>query len=495
MTSLFNQTIESLHDQLVAEEITAVQLVTAAFDQIERYDEQIGSFLSLRKEAALAEAQALDDRGIDPQKMLEGIPLAVKDNLLTLDLPTTAASKMLKDFTSVYEATVVSKLRNAGAIIIGKVNMDEFAMGGTTETSYFRTTHNPWDLDRVPGGSSGGSAAAVAAGMVVGSLGTDTGGSVRQPSSYNGLVGMKPTYGSVSRNGVIAFASSLDQVGPVTQTVKDNAILLEAIAGVDKQDPTTIDKRVDYLGQIDRGVQGLTIGVAKEMLDSDSVDPAVRQVVRDAVKVFEGQGAIIKEISLPHLQYAAATYYAISSAEASSNLQRFDGIRYGYRSEQADNLEDIYVLSRSEGFGKEVKARILMGTYVLGAEHYEAFFEQAAKVRTLLREDFERALKEVDVIVSPTATSIAPHLEEAQTEEEKHDPLDAYIDDILTVSANLVGGPALSIPCGFSQGMPVGLQIFGDYFAEDMVYRVAYAFEQATDYHQQHPDLEGGANI
>lgn len=492
MTLLYEYTIEELHNQLVSGDLTVVDLVTAAYDQIEAYDDQVGSFLSLRKEEALEEACALDEKGVDPEKVLEGIPISVKDNILSVDQPSTAASKMLENFTSVYDATVVKKLKDAGAIIIGKVNLDEFAMGGTTETSYFKVTHNPWNLNRVPGGSSGGSAASVASGMVMGSLGSDTGGSIRQPAAYNNVVGMKPTYGTVSRYGAVSFGSSLDQIGPLTRTIKDNALLLQTIAGQDDFDVTSADHQVDYLGQVDQGVKGLTIGVAKEMIDNESVSPDIREVVQSALKVFKYQGAEIKEISLPHLKYAAATYYAISSAEASSNLQRFDGIRYGHRSKAAEDLEDIYVLSRSEGFGKEVKARILMGNYILGSENYEKFFEQAAKIRTLLREDFAAAFADVDVILAPTATSIAPHLKSVQTAEEKHDPLDAYLDDVLTVSANLVGIPALSVPCGFSEGMPVGLQIFGNYFAEDMIYRVGQAFEDATNYHLERPNFERG---
>lgn len=357
--SLHKKTIEELHELLVNKELTVVELVEATFDYMETVEQAVGAFIAIDKENALAAAKLVDERGVDQNNVLDGIPVAVKDNIVTMDQKTTAASKMLEDFVSVYDATVVEKLKEAGMIIVGKTNLDEFAMGGTTETSKLQTTKNPWDTSRVPGGSSGGSAAAVAAGMVPASLGTDTGGSIRQPAAYTNLVGLKPTYGTVSRYGAIAFASSLDQVGPLTRTVKDNALLLNTLSGKDLKDDTSADLEIDFTKAIDENIEGLKVGMPKEFFDEKVVDEQVLTVVKEAVKQLEELGAEIVEVSLPHLKYGVPAYYAIASAEASSNLQRFDGIRYGYSHQEANTLEELYVKSRSEGFGTEVKRRIV----------------------------------------------------------------------------------------------------------------------------------------
>ena len=487
---LHTKTIEELHELLVNEELTVVELVESTFEYMETAEQAVGAFISIDKENALAAAKVVDERGVDKDNVLDGIPVAVKDNIVTMDQKTTAASKMLENFTSVYDATVVEKLKNAGMIIVGKANLDEFAMGGTTETSKLQTTKNPWDMSRVPGGSSGGSAAAVAAGMVPASLGTDTGGSIRQPAAYTNLVGLKPTYGTVSRYGAIAFASSLDQVGPLTRTVKDNAILLNTLSGKDFKDDTSADLNIDFTEEIGKDITGLKIGVPKEFFDKDVVAEEVLAVVNQAVKQLEELGAEVVEVSLPHLKYGVPAYYAISSAEASSNLQRFDGVRYGYSHKEANTLEELYVKSRSEGFGSEVKRRIVLGGIALGIDHYDELYGQATKVRTIIRSEFEKALEEVDILVGPSTTATASKL----GQEDSDDPVEAYRGDILTVPVNLAGNPSLNIPVGFSEDLPVGMQLIGNYFEEATLYKVGHAYEQATDYHKQYPTLEGGAN-
>lgn len=488
--ALHTKTIEELHELLVNKELTAVELIESTFDRILDIEDQVGAFISYDKDQALEKAQAVDERGIDPENILDGIPVALKDNIVTKDFKTTAASIMLEDFVSVYDATVVEKLEQAGMIIVGKLNLDEFAMGGTSETSKLQRTRNPWDTTRVPGGSSGGSAAAVAAGMVPVSLGTDTGGSIRQPASYTNLVGLKPTYGTVSRYGAIAFASSLDQIGPLTRTVKDNAVILNAISGKDQKDGTSADVSMDYTEKIGQEIKGLKIGLPKELFDVDMVTSGVLDTVKEAVNTLEELGAEIVDVSLPDLKYSIPTYYAISSAEASSNLQRFDGLRYGYRHDDAKSLEELYVKSRSEGFGTEVKKRIVLGGIALSVEHYDALYGQATKARTILRNEFEEILDKVDFIVGPTAVSTAPLIGETVEE----DAVETYYGDILTTIANLIGAPALNIPAGFSDNMPVGMQFIGNYFDEATLYQVAHAFEQATDHHKQFPTIEGGTN-
>ena len=481
-------TLEELHDKLVSKELTAVDLVEASYRRIEETDEQVGAFLALSKEEALQAARETDEKGIDPNNVLSGLPVGIKDNILTKGVTTTASSKMLEDFVPIYDATATEKLKEAGMISVGKLNMDEFAMGGSTENSAFKLTRNPWDLSKVPGGSSGGSAAAVAAGQVPVSLGSDTGGSVREPAAFTGLVGVKPTYGRVSRYGLIAFGSSLDQIGPFTRTVKDNALVLNAISGHDPKDSTSYSGETpDFTDGIDKGVKGLRIGVPKEYFNEDAQEIGVIESVRKALKIYEELGAEIVEVSLPHSRYGVPAYYIIASSEASSNLQRFDGIRYGYRSENVNSLEDIYVKTRSEGFGPEVKRRILLGTFSLSSGFYDAHFKKAAQARTLIRNDFDTVFKEVDVLVAPTTTTTA-----FEIGGKIDDTLAMYMSDILTVPVNLAGVPSLSIPCGFSNDMPVGMQIISKHFDEQMMYRVAYAFEKETDFHKKKPAFKGG---
>lgn len=486
--NFLDYTLEELHDKLVNKEVTALELAEASFKRIEETDGEVGAFLALNKEKALEAAKKVDEEGIDENNVLSGLPVGIKDNILTKDLTTTAASKILEDFIPVYDATATEKLNEAGMITVGKLNMDEFAMGGSTENSAFKKTRNPWDLNKVPGGSSGGSAAAVAAGQVPVSLGSDTGGSVREPAAFTGLVGIKPTYGRVSRYGLIAFGSSLDQIGPFTRTVKDNALVLNAISGHDPKDSTSYKGETpDFTEGIDKGVKGLRIGVPKEYFNEDAKEKGVIESVREAIKLYEKMGAEIVEVSLPHSRFGIPAYYIIASSEASSNLQRFDGIRYGHRSENVESLEDIYVKSRSEGFGLEVKRRIMLGTFSLSSGFYDAHFKKAAQARTLIRKDFDTVFEDVDVLVAPTTTTTAYGIGE-----KIDDPLAMYMSDILTVPVNLAGVPSLSIPCGFSNDMPVGLQIIGNHFEEQMIYRVAQAFEKETDFSSQKPSFKGG---
>lgn len=486
--TLHTKTIEELHELLVNKEMTVVELVESTYDYIESVEEEVGAFISLGKEAALAAARSVDERGVDENNPLDGIPIAVKDNIVTKNGKTTAASRMLEDFESVYDATVIEKLEAAGMIVIGKTNLDEFAMGGTTATSKLQATKNPWDTMRVPGGSSGGSAAAVSSGMVASALGTDTGGSIRQPASYTNIVGMKPTYGAVSRYGLIAFASSLDQIGPMTRTVKDNALILNAISGQDEKDGTSVALDIDFTEKIGQEIKGLKIGLPKEMLDAEIVDKDVLDLVQAAVKELESQGAEVIEVSLPHLKYGVPAYYAIATAEASTNLQRFDGIRYGYRSEDANSLEDLYANTRTEAFGDEVKKRIILGALSLNVNHYDELYGKAAKVRTMIRQEFEEALEQVDLLVGPTTKSVAPRFDE-----KAEDAVESYKADILTVPVNLAGLPSLNVPVGFANDLPVGMQLIGSYFDEATLYQVGYAYEQANAQHHLFPALEGGA--
>lgn len=485
--TLHTKSIEELHEDLVNGKLTVLDLVEATYDYIDSVEAEIGAFISLHKERAISQAKAIDARGVDANNLLDGIPIAVKDNIVMKEGKTTAASKMLENFQSVYDATVIEKLEAAGMIIVGKTNLDEFAMGGSSEKSALQRTVNPWDNERVPGGSSGGSAAAVSAAMVPAALGTDTGGSIRQPASYTNLVGMKPTYGAVSRSGLIAFASSLDQIGPMTRSVKDNALILNAISGQDERDGTSIAHNQDFSEKIGQEIKGLTIGLPKEMFDSEIVDQKVIDLVKESVKELENKGAEVREISLPHLKYGVASYYAIATAEASTNLQAYDGIRYGYHAEDVKDLEDLYLRSRSEAFGPEVKKRIVLGALSLNANHYDELFGQATKVRTIIRKEVEEALEEVDLIAGPSASSIAPNFGE-----KKEDPIAAYQADLLTVPANLVGIPALSLPIGFSEEMPVGMQLMGNYFEEATLYQVAAAFEEAHGQNHLFPVVEGG---
>lgn len=485
--TFYGKDISGLHADLVAKKVSATELTKAAFDRIQATDDQVQAFLALNKEAALKQAAELDQAGIAADQLLAGIPLAVKDNIVTKGLTTTAASKILENFKPVYDATVVEKLNKAGAITVGKVNLDEFAMGSSTENSAFQTTKNPWDLTRVPGGSSGGSAAAVAAGDVLGALGSDTGGSIRMPASFTGTVGMKPTYGRVSRWGLIAFASSFDQIGWLTQTVKDNAILMSAIAGLDERDMTSANQTVpDFAAGLNdqADIKGMKIAVPREYMEG--VDDGVREVIENSLKHLESLGATIDEVSLPHTKYGVPAYYILASSEASSNLQRFDGIRYGFRADDVKNLEDVYVKTRSQGFGDEVKRRIMLGTFSLSAGFYDAYFNKAAKVRRLIAQDFDKVFKDYDLIVGPTGTSTA-----FKIGAEIADPKQMYFNDVLTVTLNMAGLPGMSIPAGFSKDnkMPVGLQLIGKRFDEATIYKAGYVFEQTTDFHKQTPEL------
>lgn len=487
--SLFDHTIKELEAKLHNKEITVQDLVDESYRRIKEVDGQVHAFLTLDEENARAKAIELD-QAADTTASLFGIPGGIKDNIVTKGVRTTCASQFLDNFNDpLYDATAVQKLKNEQAISVGKLNMDEFAMGSTNENSSYTPTRNPWNTDYVPGGSSGGSAAAVAAGEVLFSLGSDTGGSIRQPASFCGVVGMKPTYGRVSRFGLVAFASSLDQIGPITRTVEDNARVLEVIAGHDEMDTTSANIDVPkYIEALTKDISGLKIAVPKEYL-AEGVAPEVRESILEALKVYESLGATWEEVSLPHSKYAVSAYYLLSSSEASANLARFDGVRYGVRSENADNMIDVFKKSRSEGFGPEVKKRIMLGTFALSSGYYDAYYKKAQKVRTLIKQDFDKIFEDFDVIVGPTSPTTAYKVGELID-----DPLTMYANDILTIPVNLAGVPGISLPCGFSDnGLPIGLQIIGKYFDESTVYRAAHAFEQATEHHKKRPQL-GGAN-
>ena len=479
MSLLENQTLVSLHEGLVQKKFTSQELTSATFEKIQAVDDKVGAFLALNEEEAMAQAKAADEKGYDSALSLQGLPIGIKDNIVTRDLITTAASRMLEDFNPIYDAHVMDLLKKTGAVNVGKLNMDEFAMGGSTENSYFKKTRNPWDLTKVPGGSSGGSAAAVAAGEVLATLGSDTGGSIRQPASFTGIVGMKPTYGRVSRYGLIAFASSLDQIGPLTRTVKDNALVLEAISGYDHRDSTSVNVPVpNYYQQINGNIKGLKIALPVEYL-GDGIDPEIRKAVLKAAEQYRALGATVEEVSLPHSKYGIPAYYIIASSEASSNLQRFDGIRYGHRSTEAKTLEDLYVMSRTEGFGMEVKRRIMLGTFSLSSGYYDAYFKKAGQVRTLIKQDFANVFANYDLILGSVTTSTAYGIGERND-----DPIEMYMADLLTVPVNLAGLPAISVPAGFSsEGLPIGIQLIGNYFQEQTIYQAAFAFEQANDYY------------
>ncbi|OZS76749.1 Asp-tRNA(Asn)/Glu-tRNA(Gln) amidotransferase GatCAB subunit A [Tetzosporium hominis] len=480
----FTQSAKQLQEKIAAKELSVRQVTEEAFARIEAVDADVQAFLALNKEKALEQADAMDQTPLEDRGPLFGLPIGVKDNIVTEGLETTCASKILEGFNPIYDATVVRKLRDAGLITVGKINMDEFAMGSSNENSAYKKTKNPWNLEHVPGGSSGGSAAAVAAGEVPFALGSDTGGSIRQPAAFCGVVGMKPTYGRVSRFGLVAFASSLDQIGPITRTVEDNALLLEAISGVDEMDSTSANIEVPKFSEaIGKSIKGLRIGVPKEYM-GEGVSEEVKASVLEALKVLEAQGAVWEEVSLPHSEYALATYYLLSSSEASSNLARFDGIRYGYRAEEAKNLLELYKLTRAQGFGDEVKRRIMLGTYSLSAGSYDAYYLKAQKVRTLIKQDFENVFENYDVIVGPTTPTPA-----FKVGEKVDDPLTMYANDILTIPVNLAGVPGISIPCGFADGLPLGLQIIGKHFDESTIYQVASAYESATEFHKQTPAL------
>ncbi|OAT85431.1 Asp-tRNA(Asn)/Glu-tRNA(Gln) amidotransferase subunit GatA [Desulfotomaculum copahuensis] len=475
-----------LHGMLVKKEISAAEICADVFQRIDRTEERIKAFVTLTREEALARAREVDKKIAAGEEIhpLAGIPVAVKDNMCTRGVRTTCSSKILSNFIPPYNATVVEKLMQADAVMVGKTNLDEFAMGSSTENSGFFTTANPWDTERVPGGSSGGSAAAVAAGEAVLALGSDTGGSIRQPAALCGVVGLKPTYGAVSRYGLVAFASSLDQIGPFTRDVEDCARLFNAICGHDPLDSTSAPgKQPDYTGFLTDDIKGLKIGVPAEYM-GEGIDPAVKEVIGRAMKQLAALGVEIEETSLPHSRYALPTYYLIAPAEASSNLARYDGVRYGYRAEDAADVVDMFMKTRSRGFGTEVKRRIMLGTYALSAGYYDAYYLKALKVRTLIKQDFDRAFERFDALLSPTAPSPA-----FKRGEKTDDPLQMYMSDICTLAVNLAGVPGISLPAGFVDGLPVGMQLIGKPFGEGTLLRLAYAFEQHTDHKSRRPAL------
>ena len=505
--SLLSHSVEQLRQQLDRGEITSVEVCTDYLEQIRQHDQAVGAFLRVDRHAVLEAASAIDARRRQGQPLgpLAGLPVAVKDLLCTRGEPTTCASKMLKEFVPPYDATVIEKLRAAGAVLIGKTNMDEFAMGGSTENSALGRTRNPWNLDRVPGGSSGGAAACVAASMAPLSIGSDTGGSIRQPASFCGVVGLKPTYGRVSRFGLVAFASSLDQIGPLASSVEDVALLLEVIAGHDPRDSTSVNRPTPaYSQSVTKPLANLKLGLPREYL-GDGVDTEVEAAVREACEVYTSLGAKIVDCSLPHSQYGIATYYIIAPSEASSNLSRYDSVHYGYRTDErtmlnelkaehksASNPDDVdtalvrmYRRSRSEGFGPEVKRRIMLGTYALSAGYYDAYYLKALKVRRLIRQDYDEVFAKVDFVIGPVAPTPA-----FRAGEKTDDPLSMYLADLFTVAANLAGIPGISIPCGFtSDGLPIGLQLQAKPFGEERLLQAAYMFQSQTDWHTRRPPL------
>ncbi len=485
---LYEQPAHVLHDMLVNKEITALELTDAVLARIDEVEGDVKAYLTITRDEAVAQAKAVDEKIAKGEAIgfLEGIPGAIKDNICTKGVKTTCASKILQNFVPPYNATVVEKINAANPVIMGKTNMDEFAMGGSTENSAYYPTANPWNTDCVPGGSSGGSAAAVAAGTAIWALGSDTGGSIRQPASFCGVVGMKPTYGRVSRYGLVAYASSLDQIGPLTKDVTDCANLLNIIAGHDEMDSTCVNEEVpDYTKALVQDVKGLKIGLPKEYFVK-GMDPEVEASVRAAVKQLEDLGAEVVEISLPNTDYAISTYYLIAPAEAATNLQRYDGVSYGMREDGADIVE-MMTNTRSKYFGEEVKRRIMIGNYALSAGYYDAYYLKALKVRRLVKEDYDKAFKQVDVILCPTAPSPAYKIGEKIS-----DPLEMYLQDACTVPLNLAGLPGMSIPCGFSKdGMPIGLQLIGKALDEETLIRVAYTYEQSQKYHEARPQLGG----
>lgn len=483
--NIFNMTLHELHDALSGKQISSVEATTAMLKRIESVEPQVGSFITVTSEQALVAAKDADRRIASGEcRLLTGIPLAIKDIFLTEGIRTTCGSRILDNFIPPYSATSWEKLRDQGAVMLGKLNQDEFAMGSSNESSAFGITRNPWDTTCIPGGSSGGSAAAVAARQAIATLGTDTGGSIRQPASHCGCVGLKPTYGRVSRYGVIAYASSLDQVGPLTRDVADCATMMEAIAGHDPKDSTSVDTPVpDYSATLKQGVKGLKIGLPKEYF-IDGLDPDVQTAMNAAIETYRRLGAEFVDISLPHTDYAVATYYLIATAEASSNLARYDGVRFGHRAE-ADGLLEMYTKSRSEGFGSEVKRRIMLGTYALSSGYYDAYYVKAQKVRTLIMNDFIKEFARVDVMLTPVAPTPA-----FKIGEKINDPLQMYLSDIFTIPVNLAGTCAMSLPAGFSKsGLPIGLQLIGKPFGEETILRAAYAFEQATEWHNRKAEI------
>ena len=484
---LYQLTAHELHEKLKAQEITSAELTQSVYERIDAVEGQIEGYITLTKETAYLQAEAADagfQRG-DEMSPLAGIPIAVKDVICTKGVLTTCGSKILGNFVPPYDATVMTKLHQQGSVVIGKTNMDEFAMGSSTENSAYQITRNPWDLDTIPGGSSGGSAAVVAAAEAICSLGSDTGGSIRQPAALCGVVGMKPTYGRVSRFGLVAFASSLDQIGPFSKDVTDCALMLNAICGHDPMDSTSVNLPTsDFTKYLINDIEGVKIGIPKEYF-VEGMDAEVERIVHKAVESLRQCGAVIEEISLPHTEYAIATYYIIAPAEASANLARYDGVRYGFRAEDADELIDMYKKTRSRGFGEEVKRRIMLGTYALSSGYYDAYYLKGQKARTLIKSDFDCAFEAVDVIVTPSSPTPA-----FKVGERTADPLQMYLSDVLTTPSSLAGLPGISVPCGLTKGgLPIGLQILAAPFEEGKVLNVAYTFEQRTNHHQQKPNL------
>jgi aspartyl-tRNA(Asn)/glutamyl-tRNA(Gln) amidotransferase subunit A len=484
---MIERSVSALSQALAAKEISSVELTQLYLDRIKNLNPEINAYITVDTEKSLAQARSADDmRAAGNAKPLTGIPLAQKDIFCSKGWLTTCGSKILSNFVSPYDATVIDRFNAAGAVILGKTNMDEFAMGSSNETSYFGPVKNPWDMTRVPGGSSGGSAAAVAALLAPAATGTDTGGSIRQPAAMCNLTGLKPTYGVVSRYGMIAYASSLDQGGPMARSAEDCAILLNAMAGFDERDSTSLDRPPeDYARDLDKPLAGLKIGLPKEFFgasERSGCSPEVMQLVESAIAKYRKLGAETVEVSLPNMKLSVASYYVIAPAEASSNLSRFDGVRYGYRAAEYDDLDDMYAKSRTQGFGPEVKRRILIGTYVLSHGYYDAYYLQAQRIRRLIANDFVEAFKQCDVIMGPTSPSTAFKLGEKAS-----DPVQMYLSDIYTIAVNLAGLPGMSIPCGFADGLPSGLQLIGNYFSEARLLNVAHRYQQATDWHAQLP--------
>lgn len=485
---LFDLTIHEINEMFRRAETSPSGVAEAVINRIKAVEPKIRAYITVTEEAAMKAAEEADARlkSGKPASLIHGIPIAVKDNICTQGIKTTCASKILENFVPPYDATVVTRLKDAGYVLTGKPNMDEFAMGSSTENSAFFITRNPWDQDRIPGGSSGGSAAAVAAGECIAALGSDTGGSIRQPAACCGVVGLKPTYGRVSRYGLVAFASSLDQIGPITKDVTDAAIMLNVISGKDPKDSTSADVPVpDFTKALVKDLKDVKIGIPREYF-IDGMDPEVEKAVRDAVDAMKGLGANVADVSLPHTGYAVAAYYILATSEASSNLARYDGVKYGFRAKGVKDLLEMYMKTRDEGFGPEVKRRIMLGTYALSAGYYDAYYKKGQQVRTLIKQDFEEAFKSMDIIVTPTAPTPAFRIGE-----KTKDPLQMYLSDIFTISVNLAGIPGISVPCGFTrQGLPIGLQILGRHFDESSVLRTAYAYEQAAEWHKRRPRLQ-----
>jgi len=484
---LYELSITEAHGLLKAGEISSRELTRSVLERIQAVESRVGAYISVFEEEAMKEADKAD-QAIAAGRMgpLTGIPLSIKDVICIKGFPTTCGSKILNNFYPPYDATVADKIKGAGAVILGKVNMDEFAMGSSTENSAFKLTRNPWDLERIPGGSSGGSAASVSADMCLGSIGSDTGGSVRQPASFCGVVGLKPTYGRVSRFGLVAFASSLDQIGPLTKTVSDSAVMMNVISGYDPKDSTSVPEDVpDFTASLKDGLKGMIAGIPKEYNSPDGLDPDVYTAVQDAIRKLEDLGVRCVDVSLPHTEYAVAAYYVIAPSEASSNLARYDGVKYGYRDKSQDTLIRMYRNTKSKGFGSEVQRRIIIGTYALSAGYYDAYYGKASQVRTLIIEDFKKAFEQCDIILSPVAPTTA-----CKIGENVNDPLTMYMMDVFTLSANLAGIPGISVPCGFSKNnLPIGLQIMGRHFNEEAILKAAYNYEQAAGYYERKPGL------